>query len=131
MIDLQELRDNFIPINVAICDDAANIGVGSRIVFWIAGTGRRTAVFDSMGEYFVLRNSSFKFVSVYGVDESKVCKGRIHYRIGTVWTDLGPINSEGHKSTDIPIDKAYKQYTDGCMDDAYMKDFSWEDGGSF
>jgi len=131
MIELQELRDNFIPINVAIHDDVANIGVGSRIVFWIAGNGRRTAVFDSMGEYFVLRNSSFKFVSVYGVDDSKVCKGRIHYRIGDLWEDLGPITSEGHKSTDIPIDKAYKQYMAGCMDDDYTKDFSWEDGESF
>ena len=135
MPDLEELRQDYTAIQVVVNGDGVQtLGAGRRILFWVAGDGRRTAVFTTAGEFHVVHNAVFTLVGVYGAEETDITNGRIRYRSSDgEWTDVGPHLPEGHRDTDIPIADARRAIEAGESIDAKIaasRPF-WEEGGAF
>lgn len=132
-MDLAELRTEFRAVRImAYGKTADRIGAGQRMVFWVAGDGRRTAVFNTLGEYFVIPNDAFDIDRVHGADETKIVDGRIQYLQGGEWQDLGAYTVEGVRDGDLPISDAYKLYVTNELDEVAKTplDTFWLEGGS-
>jgi len=132
-LDLPELRSEFRAVRIVVYGKSAErIGSGYRMVFWITGDGRRTAVFTTTGEYYVLQNNSFDVDKVHGAVETRIEDGRVKYLMDDVWCDLGAWTTEGVKESDLAVAEAYKIYVTNEVDEVAKEplDSFWLDGGS-
>lgn len=73
-----------------------------RYVFWVAGNGEQTLVYNTTGLAEILNNDRFTVSSVLGALYTKIVEGRLVYRANPYEedVDLGPITKAGRRRTD-------------------------------
>jgi hypothetical protein len=100
----EELKQQYklVAIYVGVAR-ACPLGSGHRYVYWVAGDGLQTLVYQCNGLACIIDNQQFKVMEVVGAAKTMINEGRVLYlenKLGAFWEDLGPITSSGKKDVD-------------------------------
>jgi len=100
---LAYLSQNLKSVRLYIKAPRGAMSSGTTSAFWVGGDGFRTAVYTCTGNLEILNNQDFDFIGVKGSD-TKTTDGRVTYKSGNDWLDLGPISPSGVVPSDPSMD---------------------------